>query len=136
MKLNALLATAAVTMLVGACAPAGYYDSNGDYRSYGASDSYRHNKPVASAPPGGESRNYYEEPSHTTVIYDRAGYYDRNGYYISDERGPHLPDSFLPPHGMCRVWFSGRELSDQPAVESCRGIQSRVPSGAYVIYGG
>jgi hypothetical protein len=42
----------------------------------------------------------------------------------------------FPPRGMCRVWFTKRAPANQPAIESCNGIKSRVPAGAYVIYGG
>ncbi len=111
-----------------ACAPSGYYDSNGEYRSYGKSDSFRHGNAMAGTP----NTNVYP----AEVTYSRAGYYDRNGYYIATDSGPRVPQSFFPPRGMCRVWFADRVANDQPRVESCSGIQNRVPVGAYVIYGG
>ncbi len=140
MKLVTALTSLTLLTLTCACQPAGYYDSNGEYHTYGRSDTYRHDKAIADAP-SDETGTYYAESSTasptTTVIYDRAGYYDRNGYYISPNRGPRgVPADFLPPRGMCRMWFSDRRLDDQPPVESCRGIQDRVPDDAYVIYGG
>lgn len=125
-----------------ACAPAGYYDSNGEYRSYGKSDSYRHNTAMGSTPPSNAyyDRTYYDNSGRdvttTTVTYSRPGYYDQNGYYISERDGPRVPEDFFPPRGMCRIWIANRSMDDQPAIESCRGISNRVPAGAYVIYGG
>ncbi len=118
-----------VVSLMVACAPSGYYDSNGEYRSYGKSDSYRYEHPMSGTP----TRAIYHEDD---VIYSRAGYYDRNGYYIAMDSGPGVPREFFPPRGMCRVWFIDRLPNEQPRVESCAGIRSRVPVGAYVIYGG
>lgn len=129
------LACLSLVSAMAACAPAGYYDSNGDYRSYGKSDSFNHDKAIAGTP---TTTTYVDEdePGTTTVIYKRAGYYDRNGYYISPNSGPRVAEDYFPPRGMCRVWFTDRAIADEPPVESCTGIQSRVPSGAYVIYGG
>jgi len=128
MNITHIIACLSLASLVSACAPAGYYDSNGEYRSYGKSDSFRHDKPIAGTPT--------TQADPEDVTYSRAGYYDRNGYYIAADSGPHVPDSFLPPRGMCRVWFTDRPIESQPPVESCNGIRSRVPAGAYVIYGG
>jgi hypothetical protein len=119
-----------------ACAPSGYYDSNGDYRSYGKSDSFRHDKAIAGTPTTDNYSSDNGSVTTTTVTYTRPGYYDRNGYYIARDSGPHVSEEFLPPRGMCRVWFADRPATDQPQVESCKGIQGRVPVGAYVIYGG
>lgn len=118
------------------CAPAGYYDSNGEYRSYGASDSFRHENNMAGTPDT-PHHAYVEQPaSTTTVIYTRPGYYDSNGDYVTQSSVPRIAPSMQPPAGLCRVWFPERPARYQPAVESCDGIQGRVPSGAYVIYGG
>jgi len=57
-------------LLASACAPAGYYDSNGVYRSYGKSDSFRNDTVMAGTP----TANYYEPaPVTTTVVYTRPG---------------------------------------------------------------
>jgi len=125
--------------LMAGCVPAGYYDSNGVYRSYGKSDSFRNEHAMAGTPETSTttySDEYAVAPSTTTIIYTKPGYYDRNGYYIAADSGPHVPEDLFPPRGMCRVWFTDRAVSYQPPVESCNGIQSRVPAGAYVIYGG
>lgn len=143
MRITSLALLASLS--VAACAPAGYYDSTGAYHSYGASDSYRTTTPRGNEPaPGGNGDRYYRSddrdyrtaPVTTAVIYDRPGYYDYNGYYIASESGPEIPGRYFPPRGMCRVWFTDRPVSEEPPVESCQGIQSRVPAGAYVVYGG
>jgi hypothetical protein len=145
MRITTTVSLFALLGCVAACAPAGYYDSTGAYHSYGASDSYRTNTPRDNNPPPGGDRTYYDNnngayaahpDSTTTVIYERPGYYDSNGYYISPSDGPGVPKRYLPPAGMCRVWFTDRPVSEEPPVESCDGIRSRVPQGAYVVYGG
>jgi hypothetical protein len=123
MNTQCKIACLSLLSVMAACAPAGYYDSNGDYRSYGQSDSFRHEHALAGTP----DANTYSE--------DRSGYYDRDGNYVTEDSGVHIPRDYLPPRGMCRVWFAGRTLENQPAVESCNGIKNRVPEGAYVIYG-
>jgi hypothetical protein len=123
-----------------ACTPAGYYDSNGVYRSYGKSDSFRNDRPMSgtpNTPPDGVSNDTYVAPgttTTTTVVYTRPGYYDYSGHYVTS--GPQVPPSYMPPQGMCRVWFPDREVQYQPGIESCTGLQYHVPSGAYVVYGG
>ncbi len=136
MKIKSTLACLSLLSIVAACAPSGYYDSNGQYRSYGASDTYRNNHPMAGTAAESEYDEEHYPATNTTVIYTRPGYYDRNGYYIARDSGPHLSNDLLPPHGMCRVWCTDRPTSEEPPVESCVGIQNRVPVGAYVIYGG
>lgn len=131
------IACLSLVAVMTSCTPSGYYDSNGEYRAYGKSDSYRYNKPMA-----GTGRNYsYHENSarmnrDTDFTYTRAGYYDHNGYYIDNEDRPQISNEYYPPRGMCRVWFIDRRADDQPSVESCSGIRDRVPGNAYVIYGG
>ena len=70
------------------------------------------------------------------VRYDRPGYYDENGYYIPAANAPAIPSHMVPPRGMCRVWVPGVANSRQSPVEVCDGISSRVPAGAYVLFGG
>lgn len=109
----------------------GYYDANGNYIP---TDTPHNMQQDQHSPLPGGPRTYYGQAPY--YKYDRAGYYDRNGYYIERNSGFEVPDNMFPPRGMCRVWFVERALVDQPAVESCNGIRSRVPAGAYVIYGG
>lgn len=130
------LACVSFLSLLSACGTPsdGYYDANGNYVPYNRYNSEDH----AHSPLPGGTRDQYE-PARTdygVVRYDRAGYYDSNGYYITVDNGPNVPTSMFPPRGMCRVWFPERAAIDQPRIESCDGIRSRVPAGAYVIYGG
>jgi len=127
MNLSRTIACLSLASVIASCTPAGYYDSNGEYRSYGSSDSFRHENAMAGTP---------VSHAYPDTTYDRAGYYDRNGYYIARDNGPRVSDELFPPRGMCRIWFADRPADDQPRVESCNGIRSRVPAGAYVIYGG
>jgi hypothetical protein len=136
MNIKTKLMCFSLATLMGACAPAGYYDSNGVYRSYGQSDSYRHDRPMTPAPAAAVETYPSDTVETTTIIYTRPGYYDRNGDFIAANSGPRVPAEYFPPRGMCRVWFTGRPAQYQPAIESCTGIQSRVPADAYVVYGG
>jgi len=114
-----------MTALLAACGvPSdGYYAEDGTFISYNRDhrSSYNHTPEPAAA-------NAYR--------YDRRGYYDYSGRYITQEDNFNVPAEMFPAAGMCRVWFTDRELSNQPPVESCDGIRTRVPAGAYVIYGG
>lgn len=115
-----LTGVAAISLLA-ACVPpsGGYYDERGNYIPYPPAD-----RAVVAPAPG---------PVYT---FERRGYYDYNGYYLPMDSGLSVPRSMFPPRGMCRVWFTDRTASEQPAPESCSGINYRVPAGAYVIYGG
>lgn len=123
--------TAATTLA--ACGPStGYYDARGNYV---------HDTPYnrAENPPDTSNtyaRDYYERDSRYSRYQPATGYYDRDGFYVGDENMLPVPQSMFPPRGMCRVWFRARLASDQPPIESCSGIEHRVPAGAYVIYGG
>ena len=55
---------------------------------------------------------------------------------MSGDSGLTVPKDMFPPRGMCRVWFVQSTPFEQPDIESCNDIKSRVPAGAYVIYGG
>ncbi len=130
-----LVTCVSVVSLLAACGPTsdGYYDTNGNWIATNTT-----HKPHAPLP-GGTNNDFAERDNfgHTNnVNYSRRGYYDYNGYYIPNDSGLTVPQSMFPPRGMCRVWMMDRKASDQPAVESCDGIKSRVPAGAYVIYGG
>ncbi|MBI3630739.1 MAG: hypothetical protein HY221_00140 [Candidatus Sungbacteria bacterium] len=80
--------------------------------------------------------DYAVRPQDNAYIYDRPGYYDYNGYYLSQNNSLNVPRNMFPPHGMCRIWFPDRGREEQASLESCEGIQHRVPVGAYVVYGG
>ena len=136
-RILALAACVSLASLLTACdAPSGgYYDANGNFvdtnTPYGISKS--NHAPL----PGGPRDGYYSERTdHRTYQYDRAGYYDSHGNYRPTYSELNVPEDMFPPRGLCRVWFAGRAIVDQPSVESCDGIRQRVPAGAYVIYGG
>ena len=137
----ALLASVSLVSLLTACGTpdGGYYNEHGTYIP---TDTPHNMTERAHAPlPGGnpdyhsdrENAAYYED---NYPHYTRRGYYDYNGYYIESNGDLEIPKGMFPHRGMCRVWFTDRLPSQQPAVESCNSIQSRVPAGAYVIYGG
>jgi hypothetical protein len=114
-----------------ACGGPGYYDSNGSYVAATYTDE-DHN--------GRDGRRYHntidDNYAPTEIVYSRPGYYDYYGNYVTMDRRTSIPKAMFPPRGMCRVWFPDREIDREPGIESCDGIQSRVPVGAYVIYGG
>ncbi len=130
-----LFACVSLVSLLSACGvPSdGYYDANGNFVS-----NITPHEMASTHPALPNARGNYPADSryYSNNSYDRAGYYDRNGYYIERNNGFAVPDNMFPPRGMCRVWFTDRNPSQQPAVESCDGIKSRVPAGAYVIFGG
>jgi hypothetical protein len=131
MRTLSLLTCASLAVLVSACAetPGGYYDDKGNFvRTAGNSAPFEHNVTL-------RDKARLENRAHA---YERRGYYDYYGNYMEhDEDGLNVPTSMFPPRGMCRVWFTdGRGLRDQPPVQACSQIRSRVPAGAYVIYGG
>jgi hypothetical protein len=110
-----------VLALLAACGGSGHFDADGNYIT---SD--------------------YEQPAHDKLVphykdysapYTRAGYYDYEGNYVTVNKMA-VPSNQLPPAGLCRVWIPNTPVDLEPPVESCDGIQNRVPVGAYVIYGG
>jgi len=126
------LACISLLSLLSACATpdAGYYDANGNWIANNPNNANHSHAPL----PGGT--HDYRDDNSSAYTYDRRGYYDYNGYYIDQNGGLSVPQDMFPPRGMCRVWFTQRDLVNQPPVESCNDIRSRVPAGAYVIYGG
>lgn len=136
MRLTALACISLATLLSACGTPdGGYYDANGNWIPNNPNNATRNHAPL----PGGTHDAYdnddYRHRHHvTTYSYDRPGYYNTSGYYDRLEGG--APASMMPPRGMCRVWFTDRLPENQPRIESCDGIQYRVPEGAYVIYGG
>ena len=127
------LACVSMIALLAACAQTsdGYYDANGDYQYYNANTPapFAHNVTMRDRAKNASPKNAY--------TYDRRGYYDNYGNYVADnEEGMSVPNNMFPPRGMCRIWFTNRNNVDQPPVESCNRIRTRLPAGAYVIYGG
>lgn len=162
-KLTLLLTAGAIASLA-ACDPS-YYDENGNLVSGGngqtatekthpvdnrhrfdESSYYDHNKDYPVATPQGAvtqtTTTYGAEgdmsrTTTTTTYYDRAGYYDAMGNFVVAKQGaPRVPHSMWPKRGWCRIWYPGTAAIDQPPIEACDGINTRVPDGAYVIYGG
>ncbi len=142
MRIIPSLACISALSLLAACGGQdGYYDNNGNYIAppNATTDAQR----VHSPSPGQSSGDYYRERhphkrhgNGKPYNYERRGYYDDNGYYIDGNDELNVPEDMFPPRGMCRVWFTDRVPSRQPGIESCTNIRSRVPAGAYVIYGG
>lgn len=145
MLITRSIACLSLVSVLAACEPAGRYDANGNYHAYNSNDAQSYNDAYATTRPVGgvpTTGHYPDESSPVAygapvyVTYTRPGYYDYNGYYIATNNGPRVAKQFFPPRGMCRVWFTDRPATEQPGIESCDGIQRRVPAGAYVIYGG
>lgn len=138
-----LLTCVALTALLTACGPTdGYYDANGRFVYEDTSARSRitghHSRPYSAAVNRDRANQEYgyDHNDREYPAYDHRGYYDRDGSYVELGRRPGMSENMFPPRGMCRVWFASRPAAQQPPVESCNGIQSRVPDGAYVIYGG
>lgn len=141
MRILASLACLSSLSLLAACgAQNGHYDANGNYIAppNATTEAQRNHAP---SPGGPSSNDYYGRPhgyyaDGTPYTYDRRDDYDDNEYSLAENNEMDVPNGMFPPRGMCRVWFAGRVPSGQPRVESCDNIRSRVPTGAYVIYGG
>lgn len=145
LTIAACVATAA---LLAACNDAGgYYDAQGRYIPYTATTS--------STEPANDGNSINQHNPRSTYTYssdvmrpalgasdmppqylNRRGYYDYNGNYVTTDLSRPVPTNMFPPKGMCRIWFTDRAPNMQTPVESCDYIGRRVPSGAYVIYGG
>lgn len=148
------LACVSLVALAACGAPTGYYDAQGNYVSYVREGSafdkkpeypnqtrykpgYKHPNDVVYRPVTDPyAGNASMHTSEATFPYTQRGYYDSNSYFITNTNNLNVPAEMWPPAGMCRVWFGGRAYIDQPPVETCNGIQSRVPAGAYIIFGG
>lgn len=130
-----ILTCISVVSLLAACGPTsdGYYDTNGNWIATNTTHQPHAPLPGGTHDPRVDNNDYN---NGYNVHYSRRGYYDYNGYYIPADSGLTVPDNMFPPRGMCRVWMMDRRASEQPMAESCDGIKSRVPAGAYVIYGG
>jgi hypothetical protein len=146
----------AAIMALAACA-CGHYDKDGHYvtsntdgvKDYGAPPAAIVNAPVPEpqtevqetvtrsyAPATDTDTTTTRTTTITTYGYERAGLYDARGIYVAPGSGPAVPASMMPPEGLCRIWFANRPLQNQPGIESCQDIRTRVPLGSYVIYGG
>ena len=147
-----------MSVMLAACGD--HYDKDGNYVSYDTNgrtivDTDGNRTYFPASPPGtvqddapqvhetvtetynpGPGDNITHTTTVTTYGYVKAGYYDANGFYIAPGFGPSVPQAMLPPSGLCRIWYPQRAPQDEPGIQSCDGIRSRVPMGAYVIYGG
>lgn len=124
---------------LGACgSDNGYYDSKGNYVSkesrYGSQTGAQYVDSTQYADHY-EVRTQSDYPNQYAG-YHRLGFYDHNGQYIVSDNALSIPKTLYPANGLCRVWFINRIPSQQPPIETCDDIKSRVPAGAYVIYGG
>lgn len=132
MRVLPKMACMPLAILLSACVPSDvYYDDNGNYVP--PPNATTQAQRIHAPNPGMDRNDSYYSRHYS---YDRAGYYDSNGYIIEEDDSLNIPGGMLPPRGMCRVWFADRSLKNQPRIESCGGIKQRVPTGAYVIYGG
>lgn len=51
------------------------------------------------------------------------------------EPQPRVPEAFVPPAGMCRLWIDGVPASQQPAPTDCANAIRNRPSNASVVFG-
>lgn len=116
-------------LIMAACGPSGYYDSEGRYHAYGENDTHRNDHAIA-APASSNT-----PASSVYVPEGNVSYYGQAHTYPEGANAVRIPREFFPPSGMCRVWFPNKPASDQPPPESCQGIQDRAPADSYVIYG-
>jgi hypothetical protein len=140
-----LIASVSLISLLTACGGANNesYTSNGSYSPMDTPHNTAANTHSSPADGTGDHRSnrrddndsYYDDSHYEINRYGHNGYYERNGYYVARNSGVAVPQEMFPPQGMCRMWFMERLASDQPDVESCNGIRSRAPNGAYIIYG-
>ncbi|MGD8816265.1 MAG: hypothetical protein PVJ51_03710 [Acidobacteriota bacterium] len=48
----------------------------------------------------------------------------------------HIPPGYLPPRGLCRVWYPGTPPGHQPPPTDCDSAYWYAPAGSYIVYGG
>jgi hypothetical protein len=48
---------------------------------------------------------------------------------------PRVPEAYVPPSGMCRLWIDGVPASQQPAPTDCASAIRNRPSNAAVVFG-
>ncbi len=134
---------ACASLLTACGAGKGYYDNKGNFIAgetpYGTTQA-RH-EPGRKVNDNSDQIREYDSSAHGNyapyrTTYERSGFYDHNGDYSISDNPINVPQNMFPQRGMCRVWFTNRVPANQPAIESCDAIKSRVPAGAYVIYGG
>jgi len=116
-----------LVLFISACQPSGLYDQHGNYHS--ADTGYEGQK----AQEINATEDSYGEAF--TYSFGRPGFYDYEGNFVQAENVPEVPDDFLPPEGMCRVYHPDKALSLQAPAKACR-VHYHIPAGAYVIYGG
>jgi hypothetical protein len=47
-----------------------------------------------------------------------------------------VPPGHYPRPGECRLWYPGRPPGQQPRAVPCESLHGRVPSGAFILFGG
>lgn len=130
-----------VLLLLTACGEPmnGYYDSKGNFVSTEMQNN-TNNTPryIGSVRNDEKYARSQDRRNHRRLHpqYDRLGYYDHTGHYVADDGILNVPENMFPPRGMCRIWFVERPVAEQPGIETCSGIESRIPTDAYVVYGG
>jgi len=112
-------------LIMASCQPAGFYDSHGNYHS--SEGGYQ----------GQTARrtNAADDKDATAFAFSKPGFYDGSGAYAGDNGAFGVPEDYLPPKAMCRIWVPDRSLSTQGPAETCRE-KYHLPEHAYVIYGG
>lgn len=136
MRIINLLSCLSLTAALAACGPSGHYDENGSYMTPSEAQHYHD---ASDRSYDMQDRGYVSTDSGTypvVPVYGQRGYYDYYGNYVTMDTNVGIPQNMMPPPGLCRVWMPDRDISRQPGIESCSGIKTRVPMGAYVIYGG
>lgn len=72
--------------------------------------------------------------TQTPAVASSSGIEERSfNHYGRGGRG--VPRQYLPPPGMCRLWFDNRDAAGQPAPADCRTLRRNVPAGARLIVG-
>ncbi len=86
------------------------------------------NHQVITRTPSGTSAGASQTVVSSNGIEERSfSHYGKGG------RG--VPRQYLPPPGLCRLWFDGRVASAQPAPAQCAVLRRNVPAGARLIVG-
>jgi|GEM_PF-948374 len=92
--------------------------------------------PTTSAPTWTQQRTAVTPapaPSAPTLA-SSSGIEERSfNHYGRGGRG--VPRQYLPPPGMCRLWFDSRNAAEQPSPADCRTLRRNVPQGARLIVG-
>ena len=114
--------------------PVGYYNDSNNYHDY---SDYAHPPRVYTPPPRHvRTTRVVTTDTDAAYLYELPGVYNLDGDYLGTTQAYGVPNSMVPPRGLCLVWFPHRMTYDQPQAQSCGGLIDRAPSGSYVVYGG